>query len=162
MPDENFNRSEYISEKVTDILGSAVSIINNSDDPIATAKELENIVKSFVETAIDTNAKTRSEAEEQFAKMAKRNWGIYLNGKYVVIDLVTQAIKYDGKILDISGSSIDEGNDKLTPIPDKDYLWYMAKRAVGVAIDVLTYYAKPLMPLTLVGMAINQNHKAKI
>ncbi|CZE48988.1 hypothetical protein [Campylobacter geochelonis] len=109
----NFSRSNYIKDKVQKYSANIAGIVNNYNDPVGLAKELTDLFKNAIEDTIDKNVKDASEADKQFANMQKKRVGIYIDGKFTIIDLTVSQILFNSFLVDTSGSSIDDGNDKL-------------------------------------------------
>ena len=132
-----FNRADYIAEKVEKFGANLLGVVSNFSDPVGLSKEITKFMENALNEAIDHNVKNASEADKKFAELQKKNMGIYMDGKFTVIDMAVAKTKFNGFPVDISGSSIDEGNDKLYPDIDKNEFGYMLKRAVGNILDVL-------------------------
>ncbi|WP_165589855.1 hypothetical protein, partial [Campylobacter geochelonis] len=96
-----------------------------------------DLFKNAIEDTIDKNVKDASEADKQFANMQKKRVGIYIDGKFTIIDLTVSQILFNSFLVDTSGSSIDDGNDKLYLHIEKSEILYAIKRTVGNAIDIL-------------------------
>ncbi|QKF71150.1 calcium-binding protein [Campylobacter geochelonis] len=133
----NFSRLDYIKDKVQKYSANIAGIVNNYNDPVGLAKELTDLFKNAIEDTIDKNVKDASEADKQFANMQKKRVGIYIDGKFTIIDLTVSQILFNSFLVDTSGSSIDDGNDKLYLHIEKSEILYAIKRTVGNAIDIL-------------------------
>ena len=160
-----FNRAEYIAEKVEKFGANVLGIASNCSDPVGLSREITKFMENALNEAIDHNVKDASEADKKFAELQKKNMGIYMDGKFVIIDMAMAKVKFNGFPIDISGSSMDEGNDKLYPVIEKSELSYIIKRAFGNVIDVLvsaTRIGAIISAVVDIPGAISGNHPIRV
>lgn len=157
-----FDKAEYIADKSTEYFNSLVDILKGlgSNDPITAAKGATNAFITSLEIALDSNILTKDEADAKFKKIQLKGIGVFVDGKFAIIDVLNASCQFKKSPIDLTGSSIDDGNDKLYHSIDDHYLKFLFKRVFGNVIDLVISIIPQTRLLTLLNIAdsTTKNH----
>ena len=144
MSGEKFDRAKFIKEKVSEYAPKIADVIAkvSNGDATGAMKAAEDIMMSVFEELIDDSVKNSDEAERKTTESFKKKLGIYLDGKWIVIDYIIDHVKFNTFKLNHDGSSYGEAisrgqNTNLRPYIDRSSMLYGFKEIFGLVADTL-------------------------
>lgn len=144
MSGEKFDRAKFIKEKVSEYAPKIADVIAKvgNGDATGAMKTAEDIMMSLFEELIDGNIKNSDEAERKTTESFKKKLGIYLDGKWIVIDYIIDHVKFNTFKLNHDGSSYGEAisrgqSTNLRPYIDRSSMLYGFKEIFGLVADTI-------------------------
>jgi len=144
MSGEKFDRAKFIKEKVSEYAPKIADVIEKvgNGDATGAMKAAEDIMMSVFEELIDDSVKNSDEAERKTTESFKKKLGIYLDGKWIVIDYIIGHVKFNTFKLNHDGSSYGEAisrgqNTNLRPYIDRSSMLYGFKEIFGLVADTI-------------------------
>lgn len=134
-----FNKGRWKAEKLSEfgksLKNSAIGKYN------AIVDKLNKEYESILDRVLQSNGVDTAEKADKELKSSKFRRIISIVGKGVVwtIDTVGNAIEYHKLPVDLSGSSIDDGNKNLYPDIEKNSFIFLLKSILGEEIETVTF-----------------------
>lgn len=138
-----FNKEIWKAQKLSSFrLNMKAQLAGQIQDPSELIDKLSNeyeatIDKMFADHAqismeIQTEIQANKALKDYYAKV-----GGYKDNMLIFIDIIKENVSLSRCPIDISGSSMDDGNDKLFPVIDKNAIAYFFKTVLGEAVDLV-------------------------
>ena len=138
-----FNKEIWKAQKLSSFrLNMKAQLAGQIQDPSELIDKLSDeyeatIDKMFADHAqmsmeIQTEIQANKALKDYYAKV-----GGYKDNMLIFIDIIKENVSLSRCPIDISGSSMDDGNDKLFPVIDKNAIAYFFKTVLGEAVDLV-------------------------
>ena len=134
----DFKKGKWKTEKLVELRNT----LKNS--PLGKYQTIIDKIEAEYTTMLDSvlqtnNVNTKEDAENQLKSRIKRKKILFFVDKSMyLIDTANNVVKFHELPVDISGSSIDDGNENLYPDIDRDELLFLAKSVLGDLVSYLT------------------------
>ncbi|QCD51753.1 calcium-binding protein [Campylobacter sp. RM16192] len=135
----NFNRNEFIKNKINEYAPSIKGIIEGAykRDASKIAQSVEDLMSKLLGDAVDSSIKDADEADRKARQALKKKVGFYHDGKWFVINSLLDQGKINALELNHDGSTYGKKGEAsgLYPEIDKNRMWYGFKSIAGDALD---------------------------
>lgn len=112
----NFNKQEWKKEKLVEFNAKLINELKNIRDSELLINEVRDSYTSTLDEIIfNSDIISLAQAEDMLKNKSKKIGSYFNDGLMIFIDTYSNVIKLEKAPIDISGSSIDDGNNKLYP-----------------------------------------------
>ena len=113
----NFNKQEWKKEKLVEFNAKLINELKNIRDSELLINEVRDSYTSTLDEIIfNSDIISLAQAEDMLKNKSKKIGSYFNDGLMIFIDTYSNVIKLEKAPIDISGSSIDDGNNKLYPV----------------------------------------------
>lgn len=138
-----FNKEIWKAQKLSSFrLNMKAQLAGQIQDPSELIDKLSNEYEATIDKMFADHAQISMEIQTEIqANKALKDYnakvGGYKDNMLIFIDIIKENVSLSRCPIDISGSSMDDGNDKLFPVIDKNAIAYFFKTVLGEAVDLV-------------------------